>query len=65
MLGRIKLGRFAQSSDKVGAVIFLASPASEFLTGHTLFVDGGLSTSTCYNGLRRTALAPSPSLAVP
>jgi 2-deoxy-D-gluconate 3-dehydrogenase len=38
---RIKLGRFAEPSDLVGAAIFLASPASDFITGHTLFVDGG------------------------
>jgi 2-deoxy-D-gluconate 3-dehydrogenase len=41
LLSRIKLGRFAQPSDMVGAGIFLASPASDFVTGHTLFVDGG------------------------
>ena len=41
LLTRIKLGRFAQPSDLVGAAIFLASPASDFITGHTLFVDGG------------------------
>ena len=41
LLSRIKLGRFAQPSDIVGAAIFLASPASDFVTGHTLFVDGG------------------------
>ena len=38
---RIKLGRFAEPSDLVGAAIFLASPASDFVSGHTLFVDGG------------------------
>src|SRR6266853_1260309 len=38
---RIKLGRFAEPSDLVGAALFLASPASDFITGHTLFVDGG------------------------
>ena len=38
---RIVLGRFAEPSDLVGAGIFLASPASDFITGHTLFVDGG------------------------
>jgi NAD(P)-dependent dehydrogenase (short-subunit alcohol dehydrogenase family) len=38
---RIKLGRFAEPSDLLGAAIFLASPASDFVTGHTLFVDGG------------------------
>jgi 2-deoxy-D-gluconate 3-dehydrogenase len=41
LLGRIKLGRFAEPSDLVGAALFLASPASDFVTGHTLFVDGG------------------------
>ncbi|MBZ5659959.1 MAG: SDR family oxidoreductase [Acidobacteriia bacterium] len=38
---RIVMGRFAQPSDLVGAALFLASPASDFVTGHTLFVDGG------------------------
>jgi NAD(P)-dependent dehydrogenase (short-subunit alcohol dehydrogenase family) len=41
LLSRIKLGKFAQPSDLVGAAIFLASPASDFVTGHTLYVDGG------------------------
>jgi len=38
---RITLGRFAEPSDLVGAALFLASPASDFISGHTLFVDGG------------------------
>ena len=38
---RIKLGRFAEPSDLIGAALFLASPASDFISGHTLFVDGG------------------------
>jgi 2-deoxy-D-gluconate 3-dehydrogenase len=42
--GRIKLGRFAEPSDMVGAAVFLASAASDFVTGQTLFVDGGFST---------------------
>jgi NAD(P)-dependent dehydrogenase (short-subunit alcohol dehydrogenase family) len=41
LLSRIRLGRFAEPSDLVGAAVFLASPASDFVTGHTLFVDGG------------------------
>jgi NAD(P)-dependent dehydrogenase (short-subunit alcohol dehydrogenase family) len=41
LLSRIKLGRFAEPADLVGAALFLASPASDFITGHTLFVDGG------------------------
>ncbi|HEV7967768.1 MAG TPA: SDR family oxidoreductase [Candidatus Acidoferrales bacterium] len=45
LLSRIKLGRFAEPSDLVGAALFLASPASDFVTGHTLFVDGGWQTA--------------------
>jgi 2-deoxy-D-gluconate 3-dehydrogenase len=41
LLSRIKLGRFAEPADLIGAAIFLASPASDFVSGHTLFVDGG------------------------
>lgn len=35
------LGRVAEPADLVGAVLFLASEASAFVTGHTLLVDGG------------------------
>jgi len=41
LLARIPLGRFAAAEDLVGAAIYLSSPASDFVTGHTLFVDGG------------------------
>jgi NAD(P)-dependent dehydrogenase (short-subunit alcohol dehydrogenase family) len=41
---RIKLGRFAQVEDLLGAALFLASGASDFVTGQTLFVDGGFTT---------------------
>ena len=41
LLGRIKLGRFPEPADLMGAAIFLGSPASDFITGQTLFVDGG------------------------
>ncbi|MCC7353976.1 MAG: glucose 1-dehydrogenase [Anaerolineae bacterium] len=40
-LRRIPLGRVAEVDDITGAVVFLASPASDFVTGHTLVVDGG------------------------
>lgn len=43
IVSRIKLGRFAEPNDLVGAALFLASEASDFVTGHTLFVDGGLT----------------------
>lgn len=41
VLGRIPMGHIGQPEDVAGAVIFLASPASDFVTGHTLYVDGG------------------------
>ncbi len=41
VLSRIPLGRFATLEDLIGAAIYLASPASDFVTGQTLFVDGG------------------------
>jgi NAD(P)-dependent dehydrogenase (short-subunit alcohol dehydrogenase family) len=41
---RIKLGRFAEPSELVGTAIYLASGASDFVTGQTLFVDGGFTT---------------------
>lgn len=41
LLSRIPLGRLATPDDLIGAAIFLASAASDFVTGHTLFVDGG------------------------
>lgn len=44
MLSRVKLGRFAKPSDLVGAAIYLASGASDYVTGQTLFVDGGFTT---------------------
>jgi NAD(P)-dependent dehydrogenase (short-subunit alcohol dehydrogenase family) len=41
LLSRIKLGRFAKPEDNFDAALFLASPAADFVSGQTLFVDGG------------------------
>jgi len=41
ILKRIPLGRVGKPEDVVGAVVFLASPAADLVTGHTLMVDGG------------------------
>ena len=38
---RVPLGRMAQKSDLVGAVLYLVSDASQYVTGHCLAVDGG------------------------
>jgi NAD(P)-dependent dehydrogenase (short-subunit alcohol dehydrogenase family) len=38
---RTPLGRLGEVEDLMGALLFLASPASGFVTGQTLFVDGG------------------------
>jgi 2-hydroxycyclohexanecarboxyl-CoA dehydrogenase len=37
------LGRTAQPDEIAGAVVFLASPAADFITGQTLSVSGGLT----------------------
>ena len=41
LLGRIPLGRFGSERDIRGAAVFLASPASDYLTGQVLVLDGG------------------------
>ena len=44
VLSRIPLGRLGEPGDFVGPALFLASSASDFFTGHTLFVDGGVTS---------------------
>jgi gluconate 5-dehydrogenase len=42
-LERIPLGRFGEADDLRGTIVFLAAPASDFITGQTIVVDGGQS----------------------
>ena len=44
MKSRIPLGRWAMPEDIVGATLFFASPASDFITGQILYIDGGVTT---------------------
>lgn len=41
VLGRIPKGRLGEPRDVIGALVFLCSPCSEFITGQILYVDGG------------------------
>ena len=41
ILERIPAGRWGDPTDIAGAAVFLASPASNYVTGHVLAVDGG------------------------
>lgn len=43
LLKKTPLNRFGVPEDLAGAVIFLASKASDFMTGETIFIDGGIS----------------------
>jgi 2-deoxy-D-gluconate 3-dehydrogenase len=38
---KIPLGRVAEPEEIAGTVVFLASSASDFITGHTVLIDGG------------------------
>jgi NAD(P)-dependent dehydrogenase (short-subunit alcohol dehydrogenase family) len=44
MKSRIPLGRWAMPEDIVGATVFFASRASDFITGQVLYIDGGVTT---------------------
>jgi len=40
-LSRVPLGRLGEPEDLAGPLLFLASKASDFHTGHTVYADGG------------------------
>ena len=41
----IPMGRLAEPEEIVGSVLFLASDAARFITGHSIYVDGGSLTT--------------------
>ena len=55
---RIPVKRPGQPHDLDGAVVFLASESSRYVTGQTLLVDGGISTGSA----RATVAPPKQSL---
>jgi gluconate 5-dehydrogenase len=42
LLSRVPAGRWGEPSELAGAVVFLASSASDFVNGQILYVDGGM-----------------------
>jgi 2-deoxy-D-gluconate 3-dehydrogenase len=41
ILGRIPAGRWGEGDDMKGAAVYLAAPASDYVTGTIITVDGG------------------------
>jgi NAD(P)-dependent dehydrogenase (short-subunit alcohol dehydrogenase family) len=45
LIARIPLGRIGEPEDVMGAVLFLVSPAANFITGQSLYLDGGITVT--------------------
>ena len=45
LAARTMVGRNGEPADFAGIAVFLASPASDYVTGQMIFVDGGFSAS--------------------
>ena len=50
-MSRTPMGRLGKPEDLEGAVVFLASDAARFITGHILYVDGGWTAGGGYHQL--------------
>ena len=44
IIPQIPAGRLGEPDDFIGSIIFLSAPASDFMTGHIMYVDGGFVT---------------------
>jgi gluconate 5-dehydrogenase len=56
---RIPLKRPGEPNDLDGAIVFLASESSRYVTGQTIFVDGGISTGSLRAMHRATSPPPN------
>lgn len=45
LTNRTPAGRWGRVEELIGAAIFLAAPASDFVNGHILYVDGGVTSA--------------------
>jgi len=45
LISRIPLGRLGEPEDIMGSVLFLVSSASNSITGHALYLDGGITVT--------------------
>lgn len=50
-VSRTPMGRLGQPDDLEGAIVYLASDAAKFVTGHILYVDGGWTAGGGYHQL--------------
>jgi NAD(P)-dependent dehydrogenase (short-subunit alcohol dehydrogenase family) len=49
ILSRTPMGRPGHPAELVGAALFLASDAGSFVSGQTMYVDGGLTAGSRWN----------------
>lgn len=45
LVARIPLGRIGEPADVMSSVLFLVAPASNFITGQTIYLDGGITVT--------------------